>query len=388
MWQFHLALLDNTAVRVPAVPAIVTISAPLDVTWVDGTNPPEFAMNIDWVAPGDVQVGDVPKIQFNGAGTIYEGDAVAVVGGPIIFPTMPTLDPDDYTAVVWFDRDEGGPGEVLGAHSDPSPQFTIEEDEEEISWATIFAGSENGWLHDPSDITKLFTDSGMTTPVASHDDPVGGIADSSGKNNHLTQTTSGLRPIYKTTGGRKAVASWDGGQYITSPANVDLSGGPIVTIVVALQENDAGTGVFLQINDGTDGLSSPTIEVLRLFAGAAPDIRASVYGNVGETRVQGSNTASTGSGERYYMRLRFDYSQPAATEVQVWINGVSFGSVTTSNENTNSNYGASRRIALLARGAGGLYANFTWYLLNFGINRDLTPDEITYVEAQAAARIA
>lgn len=110
-----------------ATPPVAYISAPTAVTWVDGTNPPEFTMSIDWVAPGDVRVGDVPKIQFNGTGTIYEGTPVASVGGAISFAgVMPTLVAGDYTAVIWFDRDEGGGGEILGDHSDPSPEFTIE----------------------------------------------------------------------------------------------------------------------------------------------------------------------------------------------------------------------------------------------------------------------
>lgn len=114
-------------VEVEAEPEGPGIAAPQNLTWVDGSNPPEFVALIQKDPPHEVQEGDIPKLQFNGGGTIYEGDPVTLPIGNPIFPTMPTLPEGDYTAVLWYDRDEGGPGEVLGDHSDPCPQFTIEE---------------------------------------------------------------------------------------------------------------------------------------------------------------------------------------------------------------------------------------------------------------------
>jgi hypothetical protein len=56
------------------------------------------------------------------------------------------------------------------------------------------------WL-DPSDLTTLFQDSAMTTPVTADGDPVGAILDKSGNNLHLTQATAGSRPLYQTSDG-------------------------------------------------------------------------------------------------------------------------------------------------------------------------------------------
>jgi hypothetical protein len=53
---------------------------------------------------------------------------------------------------------------------------------------------------DPSDISTLFQDDGMTTPVTAADDPVGAVLDKSGNGHHLTQSTAGARPLYKTSG--------------------------------------------------------------------------------------------------------------------------------------------------------------------------------------------
>lgn len=53
------------------------------------------------------------------------------------------------------------------------------------------------WL-DFSDATVLFQDSGLTTPVASDADPIGGVNDKSTANNDFTQATGANRPTYQT----------------------------------------------------------------------------------------------------------------------------------------------------------------------------------------------
>lgn len=55
--------------------------------------------------------------------------------------------------------------------------------------------------YDPSDLTTLFQDAAMTTPVTADGDPVGAMADKSGNGRHMLQSTGTFRPIYKTSGG-------------------------------------------------------------------------------------------------------------------------------------------------------------------------------------------
>jgi len=67
--------------------------------------------------------------------------------------------------------------------------------------ASLFTGGYTGGWYDPSDLSTLWQDSARTTQVTADGEPVGCIDDKSGNGNHLTQSTSGARPQYKTSGG-------------------------------------------------------------------------------------------------------------------------------------------------------------------------------------------
>jgi hypothetical protein len=66
---------------------------------------------------------------------------------------------------------------------------------------SLFTGGYVGGWYDPSDLSTLWQDSARTTPVTADGDPVGCIDDKSGNGFHLTQATSGKRPLYRTSGG-------------------------------------------------------------------------------------------------------------------------------------------------------------------------------------------
>jgi hypothetical protein len=51
--------------------------------------------------------------------------------------------------------------------------------------------------YDPSDLTTLFQDSAGTVPVTTAGQTVGKMLDKSGRGNHATQATAGLRPTYQ-----------------------------------------------------------------------------------------------------------------------------------------------------------------------------------------------
>lgn len=65
--------------------------------------------------------------------------------------------------------------------------------------SALFRGAAGAW-YDPSDLSTLFQNSNGTTAVAVGD-PVGKILDKSGNGNHLTQATSGSRPLLQQSAG-------------------------------------------------------------------------------------------------------------------------------------------------------------------------------------------
>lgn len=50
---------------------------------------------------------------------------------------------------------------------------------------------------DLSRLSSLYQDSGLTTPVAADNDPIGGVLDLSGNGRNMVQATAGKRPLYK-----------------------------------------------------------------------------------------------------------------------------------------------------------------------------------------------
>jgi len=67
---------------------------------------------------------------------------------------------------------------------------------------SLFAKGEAGGWWDPSDLTTLFQNLNGTTAVTADGDPVGYIADKSGRGNHLIAAANDTtRPTFKTSGG-------------------------------------------------------------------------------------------------------------------------------------------------------------------------------------------
>lgn len=68
-----------------------------------------------------------------------------------------------------------------------------------VSFSPIILSSLAAWW-DASDISTLYQDNLLTTPVTTDNQTVGGIKDKSGNNRHAIQATAGKRPTYKSTG--------------------------------------------------------------------------------------------------------------------------------------------------------------------------------------------
>lgn len=110
------------------------------------------------------------------------------------------------------------------------------------------------WL-DASDAGTLFQNSGGTGAVTSDGDPVGYWGDKSGNARHVTQATSGRRPLYKPSGldTGKAGLLFDDVDDFLSRTGITLSGAQTVAVVCKINglpsASEFDTGVL--VSDGT-----------------------------------------------------------------------------------------------------------------------------------------
>lgn len=109
------------------------------------------------------------------------------------------------------------------------------------------------WI-DFSDTDTLFTDAG-STKVSSDGDAIYQANDKSGLNNHLTQSTSGYRPLYKVNIQNSLSASlYDGADdNLIRGDSLGLSGSPLMTVIIVAK--DVGDdGYYFTIGTGTGGI--------------------------------------------------------------------------------------------------------------------------------------
>lgn len=118
--------------------------------------------------------------------------------------------------------------------------------------ALFDTGAQGAWF-DPSDQSTLFQDAALTMPVTVPGQPVGGILDKSGNNNHARQAINAARPIYRTHGARHWL-EFDGvDDRLQMDAGLNLNGG---TIYLALAEPVGRTNTVGLISAGTGGYIS------------------------------------------------------------------------------------------------------------------------------------
>lgn len=75
--------------------------------------------------------------------------------------------------------------------------------------SSLFSGGEAGAWYDPSDLSSMFQDSGGATPAAVGQ-PVGYIADKSGRGNHATQATTASKPTLRQDASGNYYLEFDG----------------------------------------------------------------------------------------------------------------------------------------------------------------------------------
>lgn len=154
----------------------------------------------------------------------------------------------------------------------------------------LFGAGEQGAWYDPSDFSTMWQDSGKTTPVTAAGDPVGYIADKSGRGNDAYQTTSGQRPTLQTSGGLWYL-SFDGSDDSLVTNSVDFTATDEMTVIAGVRKlSDAARGCIVELsnsygNTGAFGIlgpggASPTYEI---GANGTPSTGSGAYVPTGYT---------------------------------------------------------------------------------------------------------
>lgn len=237
--------------------------------------------------------------------------------------------------------------------------------------SALFTGAVQGLAFDLTARSSLSQDSGGTVAVTASGDPIGRIADLSGRGNNAT--ASGLsRPIWSTVGGRPA-ALFDGVDDSMVTASIDMSASDAVTVIAGMQKaSDAAIGALLEFG--------PSLGFAQGFNMLAP---AAALPNIVWTAAGTVSVALTATpyaaGNRYVVTGQMDISAPTNTMringSQVQSSAVSLGAGNLGN-----------KVLYIGRRDGTLLP-FSGYLTALIIiNRILSPLELARAELWVNSR--
>lgn len=121
------------------------------------------------------------------------------------------------------------------------------------------------WL-DSSDISTLYQNNTLATPVSALNDPIGGIKDKSGNGNHATQGTSASRPLWKQDGNGCYNSLFDGTDDSWATAAIDFTASDKIAVFAAVRKlSDAALGALLEFsatpasNNGSFNILAPRL---------------------------------------------------------------------------------------------------------------------------------
>jgi len=244
-----------------------------------------------------------------------------------------------------------------------------------FSPVSLFTGGYVGAWYDPSDLSTLWQDSARTTPVTADGDPVGCIDDKSGNGNHLTQATSGKRPVYRASGGLHWLQG-DGIADSTSTASIDLTATDKVSVFTSTKFDNTTSGVLCEFSPLTTA-NAGSFEYLNLSG--APCF----YGRGNSTF--GQRTTSTTAGHTSSCAYDIGASS-GALELIPRKDGALFSPRTTDSGTTlgSGNFG-NYSLYVLARNNASLFLNGRMYGL-LVVNRTCTSTEFDDMDAYHATK--
>lgn len=136
-------------------------------------------------------------------------------------------------------------GDTVEVVSDEIEALAVEPD---FTPADLFTSGEEGQWFDISDLATLFQDTAGTVPVTADGDPVALILDKSGNDKHAIQSSSSLRPTYRTSGGLHWLESAGGSNGERIGVSNDLMVQPF-SAAIAIKSNSLSANMQLIDSD-------------------------------------------------------------------------------------------------------------------------------------------
>lgn len=141
--------------------------------------------------------------------------------------------------------------------------------------ADLFGPSDQGAVYDFTDMASLFQTFDTSTPVTAMGQAIGRASDLSGKNNHATQPTAGMRPIYQGYG------AFDGIDDLLATDAVDMSLSDKATVVASARVNGVTQQAIMSLGSAGNGRFN-----VEFLAGASPEIQGQLIGSTGTSAIK------------------------------------------------------------------------------------------------------
>jgi hypothetical protein len=130
----------------------------------------------------------------------------------------------------------------------------------------LFAGGENGFWYDLSDLSTLWQDIGATSPITADGQLIARIDDKSGHSFNATQSVSGSRPTFKDVSGVRF------SEHVSDHLSV---GGSISTL--AFLHKDGGTGIAILLRAGNVANPDAVYGLIGNNAGTAANVGITIF---------------------------------------------------------------------------------------------------------------
>lgn len=266
----------------------------------------------------------------------------------------------------------GGPTATATSNA-LGPVTALTPEPEDNGVLALFANGEQGLWIDPSDLSSMFTDDGITA-VTTVGQAVYRINDKSGRGNHLRQADATKRPTYQLRDGKPCLRFTSDGM---TTGSVDFTGTDEMLVIAGVRkEVDTATAAVVEL-----GASSSTgTGSFALFAPLGSEVANFSFRSRGSVHTEATSPATFGAPRNAVLTGTTDIS---ANSVVLRVNGAQ-AATSTSDQGTPTPFiNASINVGARNNGASLFFAGDLFGLVVRG--KLPTGAELTAAEAAITA---